>query len=268
MSNLQIFENQEFGKVRMVEIDGKPYAVGVDVARALEYSHPSKAVIDHCKGITKLGIPSYNQYGAEVIQETNVIPESDIYRLIVKAADQSKNPEIKAKAEKFERWIFDEVIPSIRKHGAYMTPETIEKALYNPDFLIKLATKLKEEQEANKKLRQENAELKPKAELADQITNADNMLNFTQLAKALNIQGFGRNNLLKFLREKGILMQGEYYNNLPKQSYIQQGYFKAIVKPIDMGNKVVDVITPLVTPKGIKFIYELIKKEKDVLVNV
>lgn len=262
MSNLQIFENQEFGKVRMIEIDNKPYAVGVDVARALGYSIPHKAIRDNCKGVLTWNIPTN---GGE--QQMLIISEGDIYRLIVKAADQSKNQDIKAKAEKFERWIFDEVIPSIRKHGAYMTPETIEKALCNPDFLIQLATKLKQEQETNRKLRQENAELKPKAELADQITNADNMLNFTQLAKALNIEGFGRNNLLKFLREKGILMQGEHYNNLPKQAYIQQGYFKAIVKPVDIGGKIINVITPLVTPKGIKFIYELIKKEKDVLIN-
>ena len=101
-NQLQIFKNNEFGEIRMIEVDGRPYAVGVDIARALEYSNPSKAVIQHCKGITKLGIPSEGG-----IQETNVIPEGDIYRLIVKAADQSKNPKIKAKAERFERWIFD-----------------------------------------------------------------------------------------------------------------------------------------------------------------
>lgn len=118
MNNLQVFQNNEFGEVRVTEIDGKPYAVGVDVARVLDYANPSKAVIDHCKGISKIGIPSVGG-----VQETNVIPEGDIYRLIVKAADQSRNPDIKAKAEKFEMWLFDEVLPSIRKHGAYMTAE-------------------------------------------------------------------------------------------------------------------------------------------------
>ena len=101
MDKLQIFQNEEFGEIRTVEIEGKPYAVGVDVARALEYSHPSKAIIDHCKGITKLVIPS-----GRGTQETNIIPEGDIYRLIVKAADQSKNPVIKEKAERFEKWLF------------------------------------------------------------------------------------------------------------------------------------------------------------------
>lgn len=124
MSHLQIFSNQEFGAVRCVEVDGKPYAVGVDVARALGYTKPSQAIIDHCKGIRKLGIPSDGG-----VQETNIIPEGDIYRLIVKAADQSKNDEIKARAEKFERWVFDEVIPSIRKTGSYIAPSSPTEAL-------------------------------------------------------------------------------------------------------------------------------------------
>ena len=74
MDEMKIFENTEFGKVRMVEIEGKPYAVGIDIAKALEYANPSKAIINHCKGVSKLGIPS-----AGGVQETNVIPEGDIY---------------------------------------------------------------------------------------------------------------------------------------------------------------------------------------------
>jgi len=159
MDNFKVFNNDEFGKVRALEVDKKPYAVGVDVARSLGYVKPSQAVIDHCKGIRKLGIPSYNQHGAEVIQETNVIPESDIYRLIIKAADQSRNQDIKEKAARFESWVFTEVLPSIRKHGAYMTPQTIEEILLNPDTIIKLATTLKEEQEKNSALTEENKEL-------------------------------------------------------------------------------------------------------------
>ena len=114
MNALQVFENHDFGQVRCVEFNGKPYAVGVDVARALGYAKPSQAVIDHCKGIRKLGIPSDGG-----IQETNIISEGDIYRLIIKAADQSKSKEIRDRAEKFERWVFDEIIPSILKTGTY-----------------------------------------------------------------------------------------------------------------------------------------------------
>ncbi|AIY80528.1 hypothetical protein FDB15_04995 [Clostridium botulinum] len=139
MEELQIFKNEQFGQVRMVEIKGRPYAVGIDIAKALDYSNPSKAIINHCKGITKLGIPSEGG-----VQETNIIPEGDIYRLVVKAADQSKNLDIKQKAEEFEKWIFDDILPSIRKHGMYATDELLD----NPDLLIAAATKLKEERAA------------------------------------------------------------------------------------------------------------------------
>lgn len=114
MNQLEIFNNPNFGEIRFVEYEGKPYAVGIDVARMLEYTNPSKAIIDHCKGVTKLGIPSS---GGQ--QETNCIPEGDIFRLIVKAADQSKNPQIQEKASKIESWIFDEVLPAIRSKGSY-----------------------------------------------------------------------------------------------------------------------------------------------------
>lgn len=124
MNDLQIFNHPEFGEVRWVDVEGKPGAVGVDVAKALGYAKPSQAVIDHCKGIRKLGIPSEGG-----IQETNIIPEGDIYRLIIKAADQSKNEDIKAKAEIFEKWIFDEVVPSIRRDGSYSKKPNLKKIL-------------------------------------------------------------------------------------------------------------------------------------------
>lgn len=130
MNELQIFENVEFGKIRTLVHDGKPYAVGVDVARVLEYSKPSQAVINHCKGILKLGIPSYNQRGARVVQRTNVIPEGDIYRLIIKSAEQSKSQTIKEKATKFEKWLFEEVLPAIRQTGTYsINQDNVIKAL-------------------------------------------------------------------------------------------------------------------------------------------
>lgn len=122
MNELQIFNSPEFGQVRTVQLNSKTYFVGIDVATALEYANPSKAIINHCKGVTKLGIPS--QGGT---QETNVIPEGDIYRLVIKAADQSRSQKVKEKAERFENWVFDEVLPSIRKTGAYQ-PSMLEIA--------------------------------------------------------------------------------------------------------------------------------------------
>lgn len=110
MNELKIFENEEFGKVRTVDIDGKTYFVGSDIAKSLGYSIPHKAVQTHCKGVLKRNIPTNGGN-----QEVLVIPEGDIYRLIIKSQLPS--------AERFESWIFDEVIPSIRKNGMYVTPE-------------------------------------------------------------------------------------------------------------------------------------------------
>lgn len=137
MNNIKIFENKEFGEIRTVIIDGKFYAVGLDVAKALGYAKPGQAVIDHCKGIRKLGMPSEGG-----IQETNCIPEGDMYRLVVKAADQSRNQEMKVKAERFERWIFDEVLPSIRKTGTYSVERQVPLTEHPGEVanLIKIVT--------------------------------------------------------------------------------------------------------------------------------
>ena len=122
MTELQIFSNEEF-QVRTVEIDGKLYFVGLDVAKALGYSNPSKAVIQHCKGITKTGIPSGGG-----IQETNCITEGDLYRLITKSELPS--------AERFESWVFDDVIPAIRKTGSYNSgTNRIEQSAFMVKFV-------------------------------------------------------------------------------------------------------------------------------------
>lgn len=139
MDKLQIFDNPNFGKIRMVKIDGKPYAVGIDVARALEYAKPNEAIRMHCKGDpVTYGVTD----ALGRTQETRIIPEGDIYRLIVKAANQSRNPGIKEKAERFERWIFDEVLPSIRKTGEYKTPKARPHSLTEINNTVKLITGL------------------------------------------------------------------------------------------------------------------------------
>lgn len=111
MNELQIFNSGEFGEIRTIEIDGKPYFVGVDVAKALGYSNPRKAILDHCKGVTKRDTPT-----SSGIQSMSYINEGDLYRLIMK----SKLPS----AEKFESWVMDEVLPTIRKAGSYQKPLT------------------------------------------------------------------------------------------------------------------------------------------------
>lgn len=142
MDNLQIFENEDLNlQIRTVEIDGKTYFVGKDVAKALGYKNLNDAISRHCKGVVKY---DFLTNGGK--QLMNVITEGDLYRLIT-------NSELPY-AEKFESWIFDEVLPSIRKHGAYMTPEKLEEAILNPDMMIKLCTALKDEQDKNKALQE------------------------------------------------------------------------------------------------------------------
>ena len=122
-SEIKIFENEEYGSVRTIEIDGKPYFCGNDVAKALGYKRTADAVSQHCRWSVKHRVPHPQSQNKQI--EMVFIPEGDIYRLIIR----SKLPS----AEKFERWIFDEVLPSIRKHGAYATGTTIDNIINNPD---------------------------------------------------------------------------------------------------------------------------------------
>ena len=157
---LQVFENAEFGKVRTIEEEGRVLFCGSDVAKALGYKEPHKAVSRHCRdgGMKRPVIDSLGRN-----QEAVFITEGDIYRLAAK----SELPG----ADKFESWIFDEVLPSIRKHGMYATPVTIESMIANPDFAIKLLNELKEEQEKRKLL---EAEVKEKT---DEILYQGNVIS-------------------------------------------------------------------------------------------
>ena len=119
-NELEIFKNEEFGEVKTLLINDVPYFCANDIAKALGYKRAADAVSTHCKGSVK---HRYLTNGGE--QEAKFIPEGDVYRLIMK----SKLPS----AEKFESWVVEEVLPSIRKHGAYMTNEVIERTLTDPD---------------------------------------------------------------------------------------------------------------------------------------
>lgn len=127
MSNkVQIFQNTEFGNVRTVEINGEPWIIGKDVALALGYRNPQEAIRTHVdeddKGVSEILTPGGKQ-------SVPIINESGLYSLVL----SSKLPN----AKKFRRWVTSEVLPSIRRHGAYMTPETLEAAILNPDYLLK-----------------------------------------------------------------------------------------------------------------------------------
>lgn len=163
--------NFENNPVRTTQDEhGNPLFCAKDIATILGYANPAKAVIDHCKGFP-IWKPLKSAGG---IQRTRFITEGDMYRLIA----SSKIPA----AEQFEQWIYDEVLPSIRKHGAYMTQQTLDKALTSPDFLIQLATRLKEEQEKVKAL-------EPKAKALDTFTNVEDKLLVRDAAKVLSNSG-------------------------------------------------------------------------------
>lgn len=206
MNELQVFNNEEFGEIRTVEIDGKPYFMASDVAKALGYSNPNKAINDHCRAITKCSTPISGK-----MQEVNFIPEGDVYRLMAKS--QLPN------AERFETWVFDEVLPTIRKHGAYMTEQTLEQALTSPDFLIKLATQFKEEKDKNKQLEIENSQLavakqimQPKADYFDELVDRNLLTNFRETAKQLEVK---EKEFVKFLIEKKFIYRDKRGKLMP-----------------------------------------------------
>lgn len=217
MNELQTF-NFEQNNIRTVTIDDKIYFVAKDVATALGYARPENAIATHCHGSLKQGVT--DSIGRE--QQTTIIPESDVYRLIT----NSKLPS----AEKFSDWVFEEVLPAIRKHGGYLTKQKIEEALLNPDTLIELATNLKEEREKRKALEAEKQENKPYVSFAKSVEASVNSVLIGMFAKTLSEENgvkIGQNRLFEWLRKNGYLMDipGERYNT-PYQKYIDNGYFE------------------------------------------
>lgn len=170
MNDIQIFKNEQFGEIRWVKYNNKDYAVAGDVAKALGYAIPSKAVNTHCKGVSKMEVPTNGG-----LQEVLIIPEGDIYRLV----SRSQLPT----AEKFEAWVFDEVLPSIRKHGMYATDELLD----NPDLLIAAATKLKEERAARLEAEKQR----------DKLIHQNKLYTTSEIAKELGLSSATKlNNLL------------------------------------------------------------------------
>ena len=234
---IQVFSNSEFGSIRTVEINNEPWFVGKDVAEVLGYGKGnvsskalSNAIKDHVdeddkqllaydffKGYQNGDLKNISHYGAIVINE------SGLYSLIL----SSKLPN----AKKFKHWVTSEVLPSIRKHGAYMTRENIEKVLYNPDFLIKLATNLKVEQEKNVKLQKENEKLSTVNSLLIKETNEwdDRSL----ISHLIRKYGYNRYN------NKFGVAWSEFYQNLNYKLHINLNHRLALQdnkkkKPLDM----------------------------------
>lgn len=216
--DLQIFKNEDCGEIRIVEENGKVWFCGSDVAKALGYSNTKDALARHCKEDGVAFHDLIDSMGRE--QQAKFINEGNVYRLIT----HSKLPS----AQKFESWVFDEVIPSIHKHGAYMTGETLEKALTSPDFLIELATKLKEEQAKRIELESKIEEDKPKVLFAQAVEASKSTILVGDLAKILRQNGvnIGQRRLFDWLRDNGYLMKAGSSRNLPTQSAMDAGLFE------------------------------------------
>ena len=172
---------------------------------------------DSCKGAVKHRLPTSSGE-----QDMTFIPESDLYRLVF----GSKLPS----AEKFTDWVTSDVLPSIRKHGAYMTPETLQAAILNPDTMIQLCQQLKTEQDKNKALSEENAKLAPKGLFADAVSVSDRCILVSELAKLLKQNGIetGQNRLYEQLRADGFLVKDRKRSdfNMPTQKAMELGLFK------------------------------------------
>ncbi|MFM0760882.1 BRO family protein [Streptococcus suis] len=246
---LQIFKNEQFGQVQLVEINNEPWFVGKEIAEILGYQNPSKALKDHVDEEDKLNnetLLSLGQRGGWIINE------SGLYSLILK----SKLPQ----AKQFKRWVTSEVLPSIRKHGMFATDELLD----NPDFAIATLQKLKEEREAKRILQEQNEvlalelrETKPKAEYYDLMLANKGLIKTSEIAKNYGRSAQSFNKLLNKL--KVIYKQGDTW--LPYAKYQTHNYVQ--LEPFayknSKGRDDVKMRTKW-TMKGHIFLYELLKK--------
>lgn len=235
MTDIQVFKNDEFGAVRTIEQDGKVMFCGKDVATALGYSNPSKALRDHTRG-ERIVTPLETSGG---IQQVQFITEGDLYRLVA----SSKLPS----AQQFESWVFDEVLPSIRKRGGYMASvkdETPEETMARAFIIAKETIERKD---------REIAEMKPKALFADAVSTSDKCMLVGELAKVLRQNGvqMGQKRLFSWLRDNGYLMKRGSSYNLPTQKAMEMELFEVKETAINHSDGHVSTnFTTKVTPKG------------------
>ena len=237
-NKIQVFSNEEFGKVRTLMIDNEPWFVGKDVAEVLGYTNPSKALSDHVDTEDKLNnetLLSLGQRGGWLINE------SGLYSLIL----SSKLPT----AKKFKRWVTSEVLPAIRKTGSYNLPD-----FNNPAEAARAWAK---EYEEKQKALAQVTEMKPKAEFYDDVTGSTDTIDIGSVAKVLNIPNMGRNKLFSFLRESKILNK----RNEPYQEYVDKGYFRQIETSWEHNGTTHINLKTVVFQKGVDYIRQLVLKK-------
>lgn len=253
MNQSQLF-NFNGQQVRTLVSNNQPYFVGKDVAEILGYGDTNQAIRKHVDDEDKL-TRQFNGSGQN--RTMTVINESGLYDLIFDASRQSKNPDIQRRAKKFRHWVTSEVLPSIRKHGAYMTDEKIEEVLLNPDTIIKLATELKAERERRSIAEQRVNELTPKASYYDLVLSNKSLVTITQIAKDYGMSGQAMNHKLHDLGV--IYKQGDTW--LLYSKYQRTGWTHSetiMVTKTDGTQKA--VMHTKWTQKGRLGLYELLKR--------
>jgi len=243
MNELKIFENSKFGQVRIIEKDGKPYFVGSDVAKALGYAIPHKAVQTHCKGVLKWNIPTNGGN-----QEMLIIPEGDVYRLIVR----SQLPD----AEKFERWVFDEVLPAIRQTGGYVSNDDLFIQTYLPYADEGTKEMFKQTLVIIRKQNEQIEQMKPKAEYFDELVDRNLLTSFRDTAKELKIP---QNKFIDFLLSRKYIYRDQKGKLMPYAQYVNDLFE---VKEYASKRNSHSGLQTLITPRGRETFRLLLQKAK------
>lgn len=243
---LQVFRSDEFGELNVTIINSKEYFPATYCAKILGHENPARAIRKYCKGVTEMVTPTKGGN-----QKVRFIPEGDLYRLIV----HSKLPS----AERFESWVFDEVLPTIRKTGGYVNNEDLFINTYLPFADDNTKTLFRATLSTINQLNTKIEKDKPLVEFAEHIQVSDDCISMNDMAKLASKQGIkiGRNNLFKLLREKKILKA----DNVPYQRYIeQQPWFQVKESTYENANVTHLTLTTMVTAQGQKGIIKMLKK--------
>lgn len=238
MTDIQIFKNEQFGEVRTMDKNGEPWFVANDICKVLGHTNSRVAVAaldEDEKGVSKV-----YTLGGE--QQMTVVNEAGMYQLVIR----SNLPAAKA----FKRWITHEVIPTIRRHGAYATETTIESIIADPESGIKLLQALKSEQERRKEAEALAEKQKPKVLFADAVAASDNSILVGELAKILRQNGVetGQNRLFRWMRDNGYIMR---YTNVPTQYSMERGLMEVKERAINNPDGSVRITQTIkVTGKG------------------
>lgn len=257
MNDMKIFENSEFGAVRVVDMNGEPWFVAKDVLRALDYAddyNPSRAmqaIPGEWKGVHRMHTP-----GGE--QEMLIISEQGLYFFLGRSD--------KPKALPYQMWVAGDVVPTIRKHGGYLTPAKLEEALTDPDTIIRLATNLKAEREKRQALEAQAAADRPKVVFAESIEVAKTSILVGEMAKLIKQAtgcDMGQNRFFEWLRANGYLHKGGSARNMPTQRCIDAGWME-IKEGTRIGSSGECHITrtPKVTGKGQIYFVNLFREMK------